>query len=146
MTMDSGLVRITLLPDSLLLDCTGPGCDFNRCVPAAELNRRRLPEIDALAEHRCSAGGLGATAIRARTPHPSEEAMADFVAKNLIPDPEGVVALSDLMNRFELVKGTLPSSGFFSRKLRQALPGAVEIRREMIDGVRARRLVGMRLL
>jgi hypothetical protein len=54
------------------------------------------------------------------------------------------VELTELHDLFEEQYGKGWGSGMFGRKLREVLPQDVDIRREMINGDRARRIIGMR--
>lgn len=55
-----------------------------------------------------------------------------------------VIDLAELCELFDEEYGKGWGPGMFGRKLREALPSGIDIRREMIHGERARRLIGMR--
>lgn len=144
MSMNPEFVRTTLIPGFLALDCQAPGCRFATEVPAERINSGTLSDIEALGEHRCE-GASFERATRREIPRAADKAMIKFIAEQLVPDDQGVVLLAELVERFEVTTGIYPDLSIFARKLREHLPASAEVRREMVDGVRANRLLGMRL-
>lgn len=103
-----------------------------------------LDVLLATVEHECATPAWRDVPAPS-TPRETDAAMLRFLAEALVRDPVGVVPFRDLLEAYEARSGIYPDSGLFSRRLRAVLPPGTAIRREMINGVRARRLVGMRL-
>ncbi len=121
-------------------------CGWTGIIAGGDLEWAPLSALSAVATHDCRPA---ASAIEPpptpRPPSRASETVQRLVREHLAPDPAGVVPLDDLRSLFRDLYGRYPDSGLFSRELLRALPAGTAIRREMINGVRARRLVGMRL-
>lgn len=121
-------------------------CGKSVRVSAAELHWAPLSALSAAAAHLCREPvPVIQPPATPRPPSPANAAVQQLVHEHLTPDPVGVVLLDDLRALHQELFGRYPDSGLFSRELIRVLPPGTAIRREMINGVRARRLIGMRL-
>lgn len=139
MAMDMETIELTFASDELYLRCLAYGCRFLTVVKFDQI--RMLCQLDDCADHPCT----NATPAALLSPSPGTKRMEQFIATQLIRDPVAYIDLSDLVERFELINGVYPDLSIFSRMLRKSLPPEVAVTRSMIDGVRANRLIGMRL-
>jgi hypothetical protein len=111
-------------------------------LAAVDLHLYPLATIIGFGEHPCRAAEIPGPPA---TPRGDDTPMRAFIAETLTPDTAGVVRLDRLVDDWEAQTGQSIDAGYFTRRLRAALPAGAAIRREMIGGIRARRLVGMRL-
>jgi hypothetical protein len=141
--MDLNMLRILPVDETeaFALICVACG---KTCILLHRNDLRATPlaAIVARGEHLCSVVTvpLGPTP---RPPGEADEHMRHFIESELTPNRAGVIRLQDLIDRYAARTGDWLDSGYFSRLLRKALPPGAEVRREMINGVRDRRLVGM---
>lgn len=151
------MLKVTVQTD-IPLTCTDCGATCLLTLPRwSDFGEMSVPL------HECAATAVKApelTAALGPTPRGADPAIKEFIAKHLTkgrgddpliagnvagaffpPDAIDVSELHDLFEE-EHAKGWGP--GMFGRKLREGLPPGTDIRREMIHGQRARRLIGMR--
>jgi hypothetical protein len=140
--LDASRLRLRFVTDVnivlVCIDCEHVGLNLAR----EDLVTHPLSTILAFGEHPCR---VVPPPVAAPTPRPDDVMMQAFIDTALMPDPAGVVLLDRLLDDWETRTGRGIDPGYFARRLRAVLPAGSEIRREMIGGVRARRLVGMRL-
>lgn len=142
---------------SIPVTCTECGESLTLAVP-------RWSRLDDLRDpaHDCVTPAAVAHLAAAPTARVADPQLVAFVAEHLEPgqiSPLGIlrgahpifasggtdhVELSELHDLFEEEYRRGWGSGMFSRKLREVLPPNVDIRREMINGDRSRRVIGMR--
>lgn len=133
---------MTYEPEGHRLILTCLECGGRRPLTLTTIKWEPLAALEATAKHDCPRSA-SAPAPAPRTPREDRE-MELFVASRLTRDPAGSVPLRDLLDAW-CEQGRSIYEGVFARRLRAQLPLGAEIRREMINGVRARRVVGMRL-
>lgn len=142
MTAETTRLRFDAEHNTLTASCLTCGNTSPALGRGDHLEWLPLSVVLDLAEHTCRPGPWPQAPA---TPRPTDTEMIDFVTSYLTADPHGVILFEDLLDAFEAATGSSPGSGLFSRRLRAALPPGTAVRREMINGVRARRLIGMRL-
>lgn len=113
-----------------------------------DLDWAPLAAVLSAAEHPCrSVEVVVPPTPRLESPRVTEVRL--FVAERVVFDLEAVVPLDDLYHVYRAWAQDLGSFRVdrerFARALREVLPAGAEMRRQMINGLRANRLVGARL-
>lgn len=138
---------MTFNVESCVLITTCTDCGAKKGIPFADLRWAPPSAIEAFSAHACDAPTAPAPAVVTPRPTPDaagRERVRAFLAKTVEYDAGAFVLFSDLLEAYEEKTGDYAGAGRFSKRLRAVLPPGTAIRREMIDGVRARRVIGVR--
>lgn len=140
--MISSDVRTRVVPAGLELTCGA--CGLVRPISAEDLDWRPLAFLLSAAKHECRPPSTAPATPRPESPRVAR--VRSFVADYLVPDPTSAIALQELHDVFDGLPVGDPhlDRERFSQALRRVLPDGTAIRREMINGVRANRVIGMR--
>jgi len=138
-------LRMTFVTERSALTTTCIDCGTVTVIPFADLQWAAPASIEAGSAHSCIAP-VAPVPVPQQAEKDAEgrDRVRRWLADAVEYDAGMVLPFIDMMEAYEEQMSDYPGAGLFSKRLRATLPPGTAIRREMINGVYARRVYGVR--